>query len=103
MRIPSDIGFTEKFDDLNESELNIGQTEVLDAILFGESIYISGPYKRSGRTRRTVLGFVDGLYLTIVVEIGGDSWQVLSARPSSKADRKRFQEHAIANPNQEST
>jgi uncharacterized DUF497 family protein len=103
MRIPRDIGFTAKFDDVNESEHNVGQIEVLDAIFFGEYIYVSGLYRRSGRARRTVLGFVDGLYLTIVVEIDGDSWQVLSARPSSKADRKRFKEHAVENPNQEST
>jgi uncharacterized DUF497 family protein len=99
MRIPG-IEFTEKFDDQNESVHNIGQAEVIDAVFFEEAIHISGEYRERGSKRRSILGCTNGLYITIIVDSSAAPWKVLSARPSDAAERKRFNRHAIANPNQ---
>lgn len=99
LRIPG-VAFTEKFDDHNEADHNIGQAEVVNAIFFEEFIHVSGVYKDNGRARRKILGCTDGLYMTIIVEPSESQWRVLSAMPSDDADRARFKAHYIENPNQ---
>jgi hypothetical protein len=98
MRRLPDFGFSEKFDDSNEADHNVGQLEVLDAIFEGEAIYVSSEYRR-GKARRKILCFTNGLYLTVIMDTSRDVWSVLSAFPSSEADKRRFRKCAILNPN----
>lgn len=82
-----DIEFTEYFDDHNESEHNIGQLEVVEAIFFGEKIH------------RKILYRTADLYITVFVDPSREPWRILSAIPSKGTDRRYFNEHSINDPN----
>jgi uncharacterized DUF497 family protein len=96
LRIPG-IRFSEKFLDCNEAAHNVGELEVLEVL--SRPYHVSGAFlhKMSGRTRRVAIGRTDDAYIAIVFEIDSELWTVLSARPASNSERKRYKEHVREN------
>lgn len=86
VRLP-DLRFSEYFFDQNHRH-NIDDADVIDA-LAGRRIHVSAAYERNGKVRRRILAKTESEYITVICEVAGDFWWVISAFPSGEPDVRR--------------